>query len=207
MTEKQTRTAMAHAMERTVANNTRWHYAEVRPLTIPAASQAYGGTVYSDCSFGCKIIAHLAGAPDPTGLGFSGYGNSTSMYDTLEHIDRQDIQPGDYAVFGRHGNEHACVIYRLAADPMVWNMGAPGQPVFRKLSAEIATHGPVTYLRGVPKDKPAPSPPAPKVSEPAKAKTTAKKAAKPRYYTLKKDVPLRKGQTVHFTRGKGYYAA
>lgn len=39
-------------------------------------------------------------------------------------------------------------------------------------------------------------------------KTTAS-APKPavKYYTYKKDVPLKKGQTLHFTTGKGYYAA
>jgi hypothetical protein len=48
----------------------------------------------------------------------------------------------------------------------------------------------------------------------AKTKSTAKKvaaataASKPRrYYTYKRNVPLRAGQTLNFARGKGYYAA
>lgn len=43
------------------------------------------------------------------------------------------------------------------------------------------------------------------------SKTAAKKAAstpkKITYYTYKKNVPLKAGQTLHFTKGKGYYAA
>lgn len=36
---------------------------------------------------------------------------------------------------------------------------------------------------------------------------TKTKPATHKYYTYKKNVPLRAGQTLHFTRGKGYYAA
>ncbi len=40
------------------------------------------------------------------------------------------------------------------------------------------------------------------------AGATAKKAATPvKYYTYKRDVKLGSGQTVHFTTGRGYYAA
>jgi len=40
------------------------------------------------------------------------------------------------------------------------------------------------------------------------AGSTAKKAVTPvKYFTYKRDVPLKAGQTVHFTSGKGYYAA
>lgn len=38
-------------------------------------------------------------------------------------------------------------------------------------------------------------------------KTGTKSKAAVKYYTLKKNVPLKKGQTLHFTHGKGYYAA
>lgn len=45
---------------------------------------------------------------------------------------------------------------------------------------------------------------APVVKPPA---AKAKAPAKIRYYTLKKNVPLKKGQTLHYTKGRGYYAA
>ena len=55
-----------------------------------------------------------------------------------------------------------------------------------------------------------PSAPPPGPS-PVKSSTTtaiAKAAKAPtRYYTYKKNVPLAAGQTLHFTKGKGYYAA
>lgn len=43
-----------------------------------------------------------------------------------------------------------------------------------------------------------------------KTKVAAKKALPPtptKYYTYKKNVPLRAGQTLHFAKNKGYYAA
>ncbi len=48
------------------------------------------------------------------------------------------------------------------------------------------------------------------VNQTAKSKTAAKKAAHTsapsRYYTHKKDVPLKAGQSLHFKKGRGYYA-
>jgi hypothetical protein len=49
--------------------------------------------------------------------------------------------------------------------------------------------------KGFPAPKPKPKPPV------------AKTAAGPRYYTLKKQVPLQDGQTVAYTEKKGYYAS
>lgn len=54
-------------------------------------------------------------------------------------------------------------------------------------------------------------PPAHVATQTVASKTAAKKAiaapAKITYQTYKKDVKLRAGQTLHFTKGKGYYAA
>ena len=57
------------------------------------------------------------------------------------------------------------------------------------------------------------SPPAVVQQSTTASKTAAKKAAtvaapkKITYYTYKKNVPLKAGQTLHFASGKGYYAA
>ena len=53
------------------------------------------------------------------------------------------------------------------------------------------------------------SPPPYASSTPAgqKPAPVVRKAAPVRYYTYKKNVPLNRGQTLHFTKGKGYYAA
>lgn len=54
------------------------------------------------------------------------------------------------------------------------------------------------------------TPPAVTVINQTKAsKTAAKKATAPapkKFYTYKKNVPLKPGQKIHFTKGKGYYA-
>lgn len=204
--ERQIRARMVEAMRETVMNEPRWHYEESRPLELPDVNTAYHGTVYSDCSFGCVILAHLAGAPDPSGTGFRAPAGSSAMFAFLPHLRRAQIQPGDYVVFGPDGGQHAACVYELATDPVVWSHGQEKGPVLVRLSVEIAAHsGPVTFLRAVPADP---------VKKPATKKTPQihgePKNDMPftrRYYTLKRNVPLRHGQTVRFAPGHGYYAA
>lgn len=49
--------------------------------------------------------------------------------------------------------------------------------------------------------------PKPKAQPAAKAKAPAAAPAKVTYFTLKKNVKLKQGQTIHYTPKKGYYAA
>lgn len=53
------------------------------------------------------------------------------------------------------------------------------------------------------------TPPATVINQTTKSKTAAKKSAPSapkKFYTYKKNVPLKPGQKIHFTKGKGYYA-
>jgi hypothetical protein len=80
-------------MAETAGNRYGWNYAEVRPLTIPARL-AHG--VRADCSYGCVNLCRWAGAPDPTGYRFNGYGNSTSMFEHLAHNSLAQARTGDF---------------------------------------------------------------------------------------------------------------
>jgi hypothetical protein len=135
--------AQLHAlMAETAGNRYGWNYAEVRPLTIPARL-AHG--VRADCSYGCVILCRWAGAPDPTGYRFNGYGNSTSMFEHLAHISLAQARTGDFIVFGPSGSWHATTIYTPGTNPMLWSHGHQGAPNFYPLSAD--NRRPCTVLR------------------------------------------------------------
>lgn len=130
-------------MAETAGNRYGWHYHEVRPLSIPPRL-ARG--VQADCSYGCVILCKWAGAPDPTGMSFDGYGNSTSMFQHLQHIALQDARVGDFGVFGPEGSWHAVMFYTAGTDnPMLWSHGHEGAPNFYPLSAD--SRRPFTVLR------------------------------------------------------------
>jgi len=143
------RERMAQLMDATVANEPNWHYHAIRPLSYPTLVQAEHGAVSADCSFGCSILAKLAGAGDPLGQHFTGWGNSSSMFAHCQRITRQDLQIGDFAVFGPGGDEHAVCIRKPGADPVCWSHGQEKGPMFVPLSAEKRAHpgAPVTFLR------------------------------------------------------------
>ena len=129
-------------MTATVIDHMNWTYAPVRPEPVPATWKK-GQHVRADCSKGVQFIAKWGGAPDPMRSNWGMYGNSTTIWLNLPHILRADLQIGDIVVWGP--DVHACMIYSLAADPTVWNMGMQGQPAFKKLSQEIAGHPGVPY--------------------------------------------------------------
>lgn len=149
------RKQLAALMDATVRNEPNWHYKEARPLVLPSLATAEHGTVVSDCSFGCVILCHLAGAGDPTGNKFDGYGNSTSMYEHLKTIPQAQAQTGDMVVLGSQGRLHAMMIRStLGGDPLCWSHGSESGPKPVPLSAEVAYHaalfadgGVVTFLR------------------------------------------------------------
>ena len=124
--------------------HSNWVYDEVRPLPIAHLLPSVPATIRSDCSFGCKLLCHAAGAPDPTGMGYDGYGNSVSIF---EHLPPAVPRlPGDIVVWGP--DVHAAMIYsvgRDSYDTWLWNMGSQGEPVFRTLAQEIAGHPGIGY--------------------------------------------------------------
>jgi len=153
-------------MASTVGSQARignWRYAMIRPQDVQlTASQIAAQPVESDCSSGVRILCHAADAPDPAGLSYAPYGNSSSIWAHCHHIDLADVQPGDMATFGYwSGEHHVCMFWEKTSggDWYVWNHGAPGQPIRSTLSRERDWHSPmtVTYVSlGVPDPPPTP---------------------------------------------------
>lgn len=136
------RSVLHGLMAETAGNRYGWNYREVRPLSIPPRL-AHG--VNADCSFGCKILCSWAGAPDPTGGHFDGWGNSTSMFMHCQHIPLAEAKVGDFIVFGPNGSEHATMIFQPDAhNPVLWSHGHQGAPDLYHLADD---HRPWTVLR------------------------------------------------------------
>lgn len=119
-----------------------FQYEEVRPLPLTWPPHH----TVTDCSFFVKLCYWKAGAQDPTGLHYSGYGNSDSLYARGRHILKRQAKKGDVIVFGPGGSVHAVVIVQMEPDPVCSSMGKPGDPSLVHLS-ECLSLGEPTFLR------------------------------------------------------------
>ena len=117
-----------------------WHYEEIRP--VPLANIKAGRLpVNTDCSGSCIGIYYRAGiARDPSGYGYSGYGNTDSLSHACEHLGSySSCEPGDMVVVTNradHGTVHVyLVLERQGSDLKVFSHGGPGAPKTEMLSA------------------------------------------------------------------------
>lgn len=163
MAVSEVRASLRGLMGATAKNEPNWHYKLARPLVMPTRDQALTGVVEADCSFGCSILCHLAGAPDPTADNWQG--NSTSMFQHLPHIPFGEVKVGDIGVFGHtDGEQHAVMAYQTAPTEnatLVWSHGQEAGPIIVPAATEKGAHpgATLTWLRAVPADpNPAPHP-------------------------------------------------
>lgn len=125
-------------MGETVADQARarcWFYHDVRPMPVPSGWTP-GRRVTGDCSKGVQFLCYWAKAPDPMKNGYSVWGNSQTIWAALPATDRNHLEVGDLVVFGPDGKDHAAMVYRPGADPMLWSFGHQGAPNFYPLSAD-----------------------------------------------------------------------
>jgi cell wall-associated NlpC family hydrolase len=126
-----------------VANEPRLHYAEIRPMPLTRALP-----LTTDCSGFVTLCYYLAGAPDPNGLGYSGYGWTGTLLDHLPETQRP--RAGDIVVFGAYPGRHCAVVLRPGADPLLASHGMERGPVAIGFAAEAAIQqAPATWLAGV----------------------------------------------------------
>ena len=118
-----------------------WHYQEVRPFHLAESSPHI-----LDCSAFCIWTYWKAGARDPSGLNFSGWGNSDSFFARGRHIAQNQVHPGDIIVFGPGGSVHAVVVVQMGPDPLCASLGQQGDPSLVRLSV-LESLGAPTFLR------------------------------------------------------------
>lgn len=131
-----TRLEMQRLMRATLADHANWTYRAIRPMPVPATWKP-GQHVTGDCSKGVQYICHWAGAPDPMRNGWSVYGNSQTIWLTLEHVLRaSDLEVGDPVTLGLDGREHAALVMEAGSDPLLWSFGHQGAPNSYRLSVD-----------------------------------------------------------------------
>lgn len=147
MTERDYRTRLAELMKATLADEARqhdWTYRAVRPMYVPPSWHA-GERIVGDCSKGVQYLNRWAGCADPMGENYGPYGNSSTLWMHLQHLAHpSDLQVGDVVTFGVAGSEHAAMVLKAGADPVVWSFGHQGAPDSYPLSSD---HRPQQYLR------------------------------------------------------------
>jgi hypothetical protein len=121
--------AIADYCRRTIANEPIWHYRQARPMTTLGVKPEAGG--YSDCSEHATAAYFWAGAPDPNGRGFDGYGYTGTLVNNPRVSSPYKV--GDLALYGAStgSTSHVCTCYGAGdAGSSVWcSHGSEGAPV------------------------------------------------------------------------------
>ena len=160
-----TRDKIVAAAKWGVENHVHFTYSE-GPLRMEAVHKPYQLPITSDCSAWVTNCYSWAGAPDPNGCNYNGYGYTGTLLSHGMKIPLSDVQPGDVIVYGPGTGWHTAIIVEAGHDPLTVSMGQQGDPSFVRVSQDGRL--PQTYLRFIPKDAnvPHPTPVPPKPTPP-----------------------------------------
>jgi cell wall-associated NlpC family hydrolase len=100
--------------------------------------------IYEDCSSGVTWLYYQAGAPDPNGLFYNGYGFTGSLVAHGQRIALSDAEPGDLVFYGPGPNRShvACVLAGRGASARCFSHGSEVGPLY-----VVATYRPVAEVR------------------------------------------------------------
>ena len=119
------------------------HYEQLRP--IDGIHQVHKLPLRTDCSGFVTLCYKWAGAPDPNGLNYSGYGYTGSLLSHLHGITKGQLLPGDVIVYGDYPGHHT-VLY--IGGGMVISQGKEDDPHEYTIEAmDEKMYGPTHYLR------------------------------------------------------------
>ena len=152
--EERRQARAAQAAEETAIRNTmvevcEWaidhapdiHYSQDRPVAIDTPFETIpGGGLQIDCSGSTELFAKWAGAPDPSGSSYSGFGRSSLMAAHLRMIPKSQLRLGDLVIFGVPDTHHVAVVIELGVDPVLESHGEEQGPLRIGLSREADFH-------------------------------------------------------------------
>ena len=122
-----------------VFHHAQFTYDEIRPMRLSARLPWIG-----DCSTFVTWCYWMAGAPDPNGLGYAGFGFTGSLLSHGQHIGLKQVKPGNVIVYGPGSGWHTALVVEAGEDPMTVSMGEQGDPSLVRVSQDGRT--PQTYL-------------------------------------------------------------
>lgn len=121
-----------------VAHAAQIHYSQDRPIDMHFRDIPWT----ADCSGSTIAYAKAAGAPDPSGNGFSGQGNTDSILAHLRHRSRiADAELGDPILWHRGSDGiHVAVVVKPGRDPLLASHGSENGPLSIRYSVEYRYH-------------------------------------------------------------------
>ncbi|HEY2370977.1 MAG TPA: hypothetical protein VGH82_00370, partial [Gaiellaceae bacterium] len=121
------------------------HYGEIRPIPLGRRLP-----LTTDCSGFVTLCYFLAGAPDPNGNRYSGYGWTGTLLRHLTPIGPVDIRKGDIVVWGAYPGRHCAIVLEPDDDPLLCSHGMERGPIAIRFSAECRYQPPtVAWLSGL----------------------------------------------------------
>jgi hypothetical protein len=118
------------------------HYGEICPIPLSRRLP-----LTTDCSGFVTLCYYLAGAPDPNGYRYSGYGWTGTLLRHLTAIGPVDVRKGDIVVWGAYPGRHCAIVLEADDDPLLCSHGMERGPIAIRFSAECRYQPPaVTWL-------------------------------------------------------------
>jgi hypothetical protein len=133
-----------------VKNDPSIHYGQIRP-TPNARWKSHLLPITTDCSGSEEAIFYAAGAPDPSGLGYDGQGNTATLYSNAEHIAMADLTPGDFIIcFKGTETDHVYIVVEKLAggDYKMFTHGDESCPKYENWSAVKSYWASVGHAQG-----------------------------------------------------------
>jgi hypothetical protein len=134
------REKLLHYAKWYVEHKARIAYEEVRPFHLGARLP-----MDSDCSATFTNIYYLAGAPDPNGKNYSGYGNTASLAANGQMVSPDKIRVGDAVIYYQDGWDiwdtvHVAILVDDDVDPLTMSHGDSQEPAFIRVSEDGRPH-------------------------------------------------------------------
>lgn len=110
------------------------HYQEARPMDHLDDLRHLPQTF--DCSTFVTKAYKFAGASDPNGSGYNGYGYTGTLMNHCKHITREMLKPADIVVYGPYPGHHTAIILEPGTDPLTASHGSERGPMRIRVSQE-----------------------------------------------------------------------
>lgn len=133
------RTDMADWARWGTAHAAQIHYSQARPYTLYHPRHL---EMTLDCSSSSITYAHWAGAPDPSGYGFNGSGNTDAILRHLRpRLSIADAELGDLILWHKGSDgKHVAVVVKPGRDPLLASHGSENGPLLLRFSVEYRYH-------------------------------------------------------------------
>jgi hypothetical protein len=111
------------------------HYRQQRP--IDGINRRHKLPLYTDCSGFVTLCYKWAGAPDPNGRRYDGYGYTGTLKAHMRHISKSQVKPGDLCLWE---GQHVALVIKAGADPLLISHGSEHGPNAVRFSVQNRYH-------------------------------------------------------------------